>query len=40
MINRMERDISDLGLMPMYYKLSQDNIDLIKDWVSQGSLNN
>lgn len=40
MINRMERDISDSRLMPMGYKLSQDNIDLIKDWVSQGSLNN
>jgi len=40
MINRMERDESDPRLMPMGYKLSQNNIDLIKNWVSQGSLNN
>lgn len=40
MINRIEREKNDPLLMPMGYKLPQCQIDQIKAWVNQGSLNN
>ena len=40
MINRIEREESDPRLMPMGYKLPTCEIDQIKAWVNQGSLDN
>ena len=39
-INRIERAEGEVGLMPKNYRLSQCQINKIKAWVEQGTLNN
>lgn len=39
-INRIQRAEGEVGAMPTNYRLSECDIEYIKAWVAQGSLNN
>ncbi len=40
MIHRIEKADGEAGIMPQAYRLPQCQIDMIKAWVAQGTLNN
>ena len=40
MIHRIEKAEGEAGIMPKGYRLPQCQIDMIKAWVTQGTLNN
>ena len=39
-IHRIEKEVGEEGLMPKGYRLPQCQIDMIKAWFAQGTLNN